>query len=62
MNKKKLNTTPQQIRKKIIDQVQKFQELSKEVVFLPFANCRLSNILGSRSLKRIIRQTHIISD
>jgi hypothetical protein len=61
MNKsKKYEPTPKQIRRKIISLVQRFQELSKEVVFLPFVDCKLKNITGSKSLQSIRAKTHLI--
>jgi hypothetical protein len=41
---KKYQTTPQQIRRKIISLVQRFQELSKEVAILP-SPIRLKGII-----------------
>ena len=58
--KKKHQTTPQQIRRKIISLVQRFQELSKEISFISPAGCKLKNITGSKTLRIIRAKTHLI--
>lgn len=61
MNKsKKYEPTPNKLRRAIIGQVQKFQEMSKEVSFISPVNCKLKNITSSNSIRNIRAKTHIV--